>query len=78
VPHTILEGPKFVRGTNDGPMVCSCGMPMQASQFSAHRRDNANGKRLRYIVKVPTGYDQTPGWMRESRRRRAAREAGAH
>jgi hypothetical protein len=74
--HTI-SNVAFAAGTNDGLLNCSCGQEMQASDFSMHRRDNANGKRLRYTVKVPLGYDQTPGWMRESRARRIAREAAS-
>jgi hypothetical protein len=35
--HTI-EKITFIPRTNDGPMECSCGEQMLASEFSAHRR----------------------------------------
>jgi hypothetical protein len=69
----------FPPGCEDGPMTCSCGAAMLGSEFGAHRRDHAHGRRLRFALKVPEGYDQTPGWMRESRRRRGERQAaGLH
>jgi hypothetical protein len=36
----LVEAVTFVPRTNDGPLDCSCGESMLASEFAQHRRDS--------------------------------------
>jgi hypothetical protein len=69
--HVIGVPPKFARGSNDGPMACSCGDEMLASQFAEHRK--AVGEpHAKSSTRVPDMLRGQPSVWKTAAKRRAA------
>jgi hypothetical protein len=58
--HRIVDV-EFLDGGNDGPLRCTCGEEMQASEFAQHRKD----VRASHVPANPTG--EGTAWKRTRR-----------